>query len=145
MLKNFQVIEIISSKTKAAVTIYPDRLKFNKDTAPDLGNPSHIQFLIDPNGKNFAIVACSKDAENSVALYLRKENVKRYPLTLKCPAAVKMIRSTMGWTDDSVYHFVTGQKFIEENAIVFNLNDAEEHPIVTRSKNGGEDDESDDD
>ena len=67
MLKNFQVIELISSKTKALMTVYCNKLKFNIYTAVDLNYAAHVQLLMDPNGKCFAIRACEKDAPNAVA------------------------------------------------------------------------------
>lgn len=65
MLKNFTVIEVISSKTKAQLSFYPNKFKFNQFTAPDLENPPYVQFLIDTNGKNFAIRVCEKTDENA--------------------------------------------------------------------------------
>ena len=41
MLKNFQVIELISSKTKALMTVYSNKLKFNIYTAVDLKGKSY--------------------------------------------------------------------------------------------------------
>ena len=51
MLKNFTVIEVISSKTKAQLSFYPNKFKFNQFTAPDLENPPYVQFLIDTTAK----------------------------------------------------------------------------------------------
>lgn len=142
MLKNFQVIELISSKTKAALTVYPDKLKFNGYTAPDLDFPAHVQLLMDTNGKCFAIMVCEKDAPNSVPFFTRAKDSKPYPIVLRYAAAIKQIYTAMGWEESGVYYVVPGQKFYDDKAIVFNLNDAEAHEITTRK--GGEDDDSDD-
>lgn len=142
MLKNFQVIELISSKTKASLTIYPDRLKFNKDTAPDLDYAAHVQLLMDPNGKAFAVRVCNKDDVNSVPFFTRSKESKPYPIVLRYSAAIKQIFTAMNWEGTDKYYVVGGQKFYEDKAIVFNLNDAEPHEITTRK--GGDEDESDD-
>lgn len=141
MLKNFTVIEVISSKTKAQLTFYPNKFKFNQFTAPDLGNPPYVQLLIDTNGKNFAIRVCEKGAENAVAFVKRKHSAKPYPVSLACPIASEMIANMMDWHDNSKYYVIPGQKFPEEQAIVFNLNDADEVNITTRTPSQDEDTE----
>lgn len=132
MLKNFTVIEVISSKTKAQLSFYPNKFKFNQFTAPDLGNPPYVQFLIDTNGKNFAIRVCEKTDENALAFVKRKQSAKAYPVSLACPIAADMIANLMDWHDDTKYYVIPGQKFPDEKAIVFNLNDADEFQITTR-------------
>lgn len=147
MLKNFQVIELISSKTKSQLTVYSDKLKFNVFTSPDLDYAPYVQLLMDPNGKCFAIMACDKDAPNAVP-FSRDRNAKPYPIVLRVPAAIKQICTTMGWDDSSKYHIVPGQMFYEDKAIVFNLKDAEEYTITPRKGSAVTDDEeskSDDD
>ena len=142
MLKNFQVIELISSKTKAALTVYPDKLKFNSFTAPDLDYAPYVQLLMDANGKNFAIMVCDKDKDNAVP-FSRGKDAKTYPITLRYPAAIKQIQTAMGWDDPTKYYVIPGQKFYEDKAIVFNLKDAEEKVITTRSSKDDEDDDDD--
>lgn len=133
-LKNFVVIELISSKTKAAMTVYTDRLKFNTYTAPDLDYTPYVQLLMDTNGKNFAIQACAKDSVNAVP-FSRPKDAKPYPIVVRTPQALKQIRTAMGWDDPQKYYVVPGQKFYDEQAIVFNLNDAEEYHVTTRKGN----------
>ena len=144
MLKNFQVIELISSKTKASLTVYPDKLKFNKDTAPDLDYAPYVQLLMDPNGKAFAVMVCEKDAPNAVPFFTRERDAKPYPIVLRYSAALKQIFTAMNWDDSGKFYVVPGQKFYEDKTIVFNLKDADEHIITTR-KGGDAEDESDDD
>ena len=57
-------------------------------------------------------------------------------------AACELITTMMNWTDDSKYYVVPGQKFADEKAIVFNLNDAESFAI--RTLKGGDENKSDD-
>ncbi len=143
MLKNFQVIELISSKTKEALTVYPDKLKFNGYTAPDLDYASHVQLLMDANGKCFAIRVCDKNDVNAVPFFTRTKDSKPYAINLRYTAAIKQIFTAMGWEESGKYYVVPGQKFYEDKAIVFNLNDAEAHDITTR-KGGDSEEESDD-
>ena len=48
----------------------------------------------------------------------------------------------MNWTDDSKYYVVPGQRFADEKAIVFNLDDTESFAIKTLK--GGDENKSDD-
>lgn len=145
MLKNFTVIEVISSKTKSVLTFYPDKMKFNFPTAEDLKFPKHVQLLIDPKGRNFAIRACKEDEPNAVVFFNRGDGTKPYPITLRYQAANALIAQTMGWNDPSKYYLINGQLFPEECAIAFNLNDAEEQTIKAGSKKSQDDDEAEDD
>ena len=131
MLKNFQVIELISSKTKALLTVYSNKLKFNVYTAPDLNYAPYVQLLMDPNGKCFAIRACGKDDPNAVP-FSRPADAKPYPVVVRLPAAIQQICNAMGWNDQTKYHTIPGQLFYEDKAIVFNLKDADEFTITPR-------------
>lgn len=131
MLKNFQVIELISSKTKALLTVYSNKLKFNVYTAPDLNYAPYVQLLMDPNGKCFAIRACGKDDPNAVP-FSRPADAKPYPVVVRVPAAIQQICNAMGWNDQTKYHTIPGQLFYEDKAIVFNLKDADEFTITPR-------------
>lgn len=131
MLKNFQVIELISSKTKALLTVYSNKLKFNVYTAPDLNYAPYVQLLMDPNGKCFAIRACGKDDPNAVP-FSRSADAKPYPIVVRVPAAIQQICNAMGWNDQTKYHTIPGQLFYEDKAIVFNLKDADEFTITPR-------------
>ncbi len=132
MLKNFKVIELISSKTKALLTVYHNKLKFNVYTAPDLNYAPYVQLLMDPNGKCFAIMACDKDAPNAVP-FSRPADAKPYPIVVRVPAAINQICTTMGWNDKTKYHTIPGQLFYDDKAIVFNLKDADEFTITPRN------------
>ena len=142
MLKNFQVIELISSKTKAQLTFYTNKIKFNHPTAVDLNYPTHVQLISNPAQHAFGIMACDKDADNAVPFFNRPKDGKPYPIVMTYSAACELITTMMNWTDDSKYYVVSGQKFADEKAIVFNLNDAESFAI--RTLKGGDENKSDD-
>ena len=135
MLKNFQVIELISSKTKALMTVYSNKLKFNIYTAVDLNYAAH-----DPNGKCFALRACGKDDPNAVA-FSRPADAKPYAIVLRVQAAIQQICNAMGWHDKTKYHSIPGQLFYDDKAIVFNLKDADEYTITPRNGSAAVDDE----
>ena len=138
MLKNFQVIEVISSKTKAQLTFYTNKLKFNPFTAQDLGYAPYVQFLMDSNGKCFAVRACEKDEDNAIP-FSRPQNTKAYPLFIKNKAIIDAIANAMNWHDDTAYYVIPGQRFPDERAIVFNLKDADQFAVAPRNEqNDGE-------
>lgn len=140
MLKNFQVIEVISFKSKSLLTVYKDKLKFNHQTAQELNYPAHVQLLIDPKGKCFAIKPCGKDDSNAVSFYTRGKDTKPYPIKLSYQVAIEMIFNAMGWDGEGKYYAIQGQRFPDETAIVYNLADADEFAITTRKGDGENDD-----
>ena len=142
MLKNFQVIELISSKTKAQLTFYTNKIKFNHPTAVDLDFPKYVQLISSPSQHAFGIMACDKEADNAVPFFNRPNDSKPYPIVMSYSAACELISTMMNWKDDSKYYVVPGQKFSDEKAIIFNLDDAEEFAI--RTLKGGDEKKSDD-
>ena len=140
MLKNFEVIEIISSKSKALFTVYTNKIKFNYQTASELGFPEYAQFLINAQDKCFAVRACEKDAPNAVHFFMRAKDSKAYPMKFQTRAVIEAVCNAMQWNDETLYYMVPGQRFPEEKTIVFNLKDAEEHTVTTRT---GSDDSAD--
>ncbi len=138
MFKNFQVIEVISCKSKALLTIYPNRLKFNHSTAVELDFPTHVQLLIDPKGKCFGIRACEKSDDNAVSFFTRPKDSKPYAITLNYQMAIEMIMNAMDWLDEKKYYTVSGQRFPDDKAIIFNLADADSADITKRASSDEE-------
>ena len=132
MLKNFQVVEITSSKTKAQLSIYRNKLKFSIATALDIDGPEYVQLIIDTKGHEFGVRACDKDADQAIPFYTAAKRGKPWPIIVNHKAPCDMIANMMGWDDESKYYVAMGQKFPDERAIVFNLSDAESHVVSTR-------------
>lgn len=141
MLKNFKVIEVISRKSKALLTFYQGKLKFNHHTASELDFSQYVQLAYDSNQKCFAIIAATKDDDNALQFYNRSGDVKPYPITLYAKAAIETIAQMMNWNDETKYYAIPGQRFVEEKAIVFNLNDATEGVIAAKGVTRESDDE----
>ena len=87
-------------------------------------------------------MACEKDANNAVTFFNRPKDSKPYPVIMSYTAALELITNMMNCTDDSKYYVVPGQRFADEKAIVFNLDDAESFAIKTLI--GGDENKSDD-
>ena len=98
MLKNFKVIEVISQKSRALLTFYQGRLKFNHHTAAELNFSQYVQLAYDSNQQCFAIIAATKDSENAVQFYNRGEDAKPYPISLYTKAAIETIANMMNCT-----------------------------------------------
>ena len=141
MLKNFKVIEVISQKSRALLTFYQGRLKFNHHTAAELNFSQYVQLAYDSNQQCFAIIAATKDSDNAVQFYNRGGDAKPYPISLYTKAAIETIAQMMDWHDETKYYAIPGQRFVEENAIVFNLNDATEYAITAKGGTRESDDE----
>ena len=98
MLKNFKVIEVISQKSRALLTFYQGRLKFNHHTAAELNFSQYVQLAYDSNQQCFAIIAATKDSENAVQFYNRGGDAKPYPISLYTKAAIETIVELEGLT-----------------------------------------------
>ena len=141
MLKNFKVIEVISQKSRALLTFYQGRLKFNHHTAAELNFSQYVQLAYDSNQQCFAIISATKDSDNAVQFYNRGGDAKPYPISLYTKAAIETIANMMNWHDETKYYSIPGQRFVEEGAIVFNLKDATEGVITTKGGKRENDDE----
>jgi hypothetical protein len=139
MLKNFKVIEVISSRSKALFTVYTNKIKFNYQTASELGYPEYVQFLINAQDMCFAIRACAKDAPNAVRFFNRPRDSKPYPMKYSNASIIDAVCNATNWHDDTKYYMVPGQLFRDEKTIVFNLKDADQHEVTTRSSNDDDD------
>ena len=120
MLKNFKVIEVISQKSRALLTFYQGRLKFNHHTAAELNFSQYVQLAYDSNQQCFAIIAATKDSDNAVQFYNRGGDAKPYPISLYTKAAIETIENgTMTgdlaglWEGEAPANKVTSLEFLQ--------------------------------
>ena len=132
VLSKFTVIDLVKTRSASVATITGSVLKFNKETATELNNPPHVQVLINPKDKQFAIRACKEDAPNAVPFY-NSGNAKKYIIKISAAAVVDMIRKITDWKAEDIWH-VPGIYFAEEEALVYDLNTAT--PPAAKSTTG---------
>ena len=76
ILEKFTVIDLIKTRSASVATITGNVLKFNNQTAAELHYVSHIQVLINPKDKQFAIRGCKDRSICSIYGAIRRRESK---------------------------------------------------------------------
>lgn len=129
MLKNFTVIDILNTRSDSVVNFKGNTLRFNPQTADELGYPEYIVVLVNPKEKQFAIRPCEKDAKMAVPFCNSKERKK---VAVTHPIIAGVLRKMAGW-DSEVNLNMAGVYEAEDNALAYSLNAAFE----PREQRGG--------
>ncbi len=122
MLERFTVIDLIKTRSASVCTITGTVVKFNVQTAQELGYPEYVQFLCDTKGKQIAIRICKEDTPQAVKFSKSKEEQK-YPIKLGLAAVTDLVRKMMNWNGEDNWN-IPGIYFADEQAIVYNLESA---------------------
>lgn len=97
MLEKFTVIDLIKTRSASVVTFTGNIVKFNIQTAQELGYPPFVQLLIDQKGKQFAVRVCKEDAPNAVS-FSKPMGDQKYQIKINNIAVVDLVRKTMAGT-----------------------------------------------
>ena len=130
MLKNFTVINILDTRSDSVVNINGTGLKFNMQTAQELGYPAYVQVLISPKDKQFAIRPC-KENDPSAVEFSKPKGEQKYRVMVRNAVILKSIREMAPWKDDNWN--VPGIFCAEDVAILYDLKAANK-PV---SRGGG--------
>ena len=122
ILEKFTVIDLIKTRSASVATITGHMMKFNNQTAAELHYTSHIQVLIYPKGKQFAIRACKEDAPNSLR-FSKPDGEQKNPIKITAAAVVDMIRKMANWSTEETWN-IPGIYFADEDALIYDLNTA---------------------
>lgn len=131
ILSKFTVLDLVKTRSASVVTISGNTLKFNNASAAELHYPSHIQILMNPKDKQFAIRACKEDAPNAIPFSKPAEQQKN-PIKFTLLAAVDMIRKWGGWSAEENWN-IPGIYFSEDKALVYDVKTA----VPPAEKHGG--------
>lgn len=119
ILEKFTVIDLIKTRSASVATIAGTVLKFNNQTAAELHYTSHIQVLINPKDKQFAIRSCKEDAPNAV-VFSKPEGEQKYQIKISAAAVVDMIRKMANWSAEDNWN-IPGIYFAEDDALVYDV------------------------
>ena len=119
ILEKFTVIDLIKTRSASVATIAGTVLKFNNQTAAELHYASHIQVLINPKDKQFAIRSCKEDAPNAVA-FSKPEGEQKYQIKISAAAVVDMIRKMANWSAEDNWN-IPGIYFADDEALVYDV------------------------
>ena len=122
ILSKFTVLDLVKTRSASVVNINGNMLKFNNATAAELKYPSHIQILMNPKDKQFAIRACKEDAPNAIP-FSKVESQQKKPIRFSLPVAADLIRKWGEWTPAESWN-IPGIYFAEDNALVYDVKTA---------------------
>ena len=122
ILEKFTVIDLIKTRSASVATITGNVLTFNNQTAAELHYASHIQVLINPKDKQFAIRTCKEDAPNAVP-FSKPEGEQKYQIKISAAAVVDMIRKMANWSAEDNWN-IPGIYFAEDDALVYDVGTA---------------------
>ena len=122
ILEKFTVIDLIKPRSASVATITGNVLKFNNQTAAELHYASHIQVLINPKDKQFAIRACKEDAPNAVP-FSKPESEQKYQIKIRAAAVGDMIRKMANWFAEDNWN-IPGIYFADDEALVYDVSAA---------------------
>ena len=137
ILSKFTVLDLVKTRSSSVVNINGNHLKFNNPTAAELGYPAHIQILMNPKDKQFAIRACKEDAPNAIP-FSKPAAQQKKPIRFSLPAAADMIRKWGEWAPEERWN-IPGIYFAEDNALVYDVKTA----VPSVSLKANQDDEAD--
>ena len=120
MLKNFTVIDILNTRSDSVVNFHGNTLRFNPQTAEELGYPQYVEVLVNPKGKQFAIRPCEAGAKMAVSFCKGKERKK---ITITNTIIAGVLRKMVAWDPDESWN-MAGVYDAEENALAYSLNAA---------------------
>lgn len=136
MLEKFTVIDLVQTRSDSIATVSGNYIKFNHQTAAELGYPAFVQFLFLEKSKQFAIRGCKEDAPN--ALPFCKVQGQKGQIRVTQATVAAFIRRMGGWGADEAWN-IPGIYFAEDNGLVYDVRTAFE-PVhrTPRTKLGTE-------
>ena len=115
---NFNEGSLFISVTKNGIT-------FNKNAIVKLNYPNYVCFLINSEEKKVAIQVSSKDTENATGFCSEeKKNKKVLSVRWNSRDLINSIKGITGWELETSGYRIEGKFYPEDDAIVFDLNNA---------------------
>lgn len=105
------------------VSITNNGITFNKSVIMKLGYPEYVLLLIDEETKRIAIQVCEAETENAASFYKEKKS-KIISVRWNSKDLLNTISTITGWDLEKNSYKVNGRLLKDENAMIFNLNEA---------------------
>lgn len=136
MLEKFSVIDLVQTRSASVATVSGNYIKFNNQTAVELGYPTHVQFLYLEKEKQFGIRTCKEDAPNAVP-FSKSAGQQKGQIRITLPAVTALIRRMAGWDPEQSWN-IPGIYFAEDNGLVYDVRTAYEPNHRAPRKKGPE-------
>lgn len=106
------------------VSITKNGVNFNKAVVMKLDYPEYVQLLINDETKQVAVKVCSESSENSVPFYKSRSAQRAIFVRWNVRDLLNTFVEITGWDLTKEAYKVCGSLIKEENAILFDLNEA---------------------
>ena len=122
-LDGFSVFDFNEGFPYASIT--KNGITFNKGVVLKLNSPGHVVLLINATTKQFALQPCSKDTPKSAA-FLKSNRKRQEVLSVRWNGKdlLNTFSEVTGWDLSKDAYRVDGKLIPEENAMIFDLNEA---------------------
>lgn len=107
------------------VTVTKNGVAFNKGAIMKLNYPTHVLLLINAPEKQIAIKACSADDPNAIVFYNDEKKSNVLSVRWNARDLLNTIKDITGWDYSKDGYKVVGSLIPEEQAMLFDLNNAE--------------------
>ncbi len=107
------------------VTVTKNGVAFNKGVIMKLNYPAHVLLLINSVNKQIAIKACSGDSPNAIAFYNGDKKNNALSVRWNARDLLNTIKEITGWDYSKEGYKVAGTLVVEEQAMLFDLNNPE--------------------
>ena len=121
LLENFKTFNF--NEGVAYVSVTNNGITFNKAVVMKLDYPKFVVLLIDDDSRRIALQVCDEKTPNSVAFFKeKKSNV--ISVRWNGRDLLNTIKTMMGWNLEKESYRTEGELIQEENAMIFDLNNA---------------------
>lgn len=121
MLEGFKTFDF--SEGVASVSVTNNGVTFNKAVTMKLNYPEWVLLLINEETRQIAIQPCSESTPNSAPFYKDKGN-GIFSVRWNSRDLLNNLESMMSWDLGKDSYRITGKLLREENAVLFDLNNA---------------------
>lgn len=121
MLKGFTVIELVKPISNLTVIIDTKKVRFVKSCVEALDFSPYVHFLLDPEGKRFAVQVSDKDDPQAVRFSKTKEEQGDFAVIFQNASLIDAVYTMLPQPDDTPRFAIDGTYVKGEKAIVFDL------------------------
>ena len=107
------------------VTVTKNGVSFNKGVIMKLNHPEYVLLLINATNKQIAIKACSSNDPNAIVFYNEEKKSNVLSVRWNAKDLLNTLKDIAGWDYTKEGYKVTGTLIPEEQAMLFDLNNAE--------------------
>jgi len=126
-LRNFEVArsQFFDTANKICVTFSLENIQFSTECVRKFDKTSHVEMLVNPNEKLFAVRPCSEEMRNTVQ-WAKIDNKLYYSREISCAAYIKTLYELFAWNSTYKYRVrgICRQKDTEI-LMIFNMKETE--------------------